>query len=81
MEIWLLKLADSAPVLLAFVIGFVYIGLRLKEVQDDISDLKTGMTACKADRAKEEAELHGRVTANAQRVAYLEGLKNGGGHA
>ncbi len=79
MSLDVLTLLGSAGGPSALALGIFYLLIRrdLREVQDDVRDLREEQRACQSERRREEAGIHSRITDVQQRLAYQEGKRNG----
>jgi hypothetical protein len=63
-------------VFVGFVIYILLAG-RINVVRDAVEEIKAAIPECKKERRETEACLHDRVTEVSDRVARIEGWKNG----
>ncbi len=74
---WLqLMVSGGSP---ALCMAFLWLWQRRdrEELREDIREIKAAIPLCQKERRREEADLHGRITGIQDRLAYLEGKRNG----
>lgn len=79
MDVLTLLGSAGGPSALALAVFYLLIRRDLREVKEDVRDLREDHRVCQTERRHEEANLHGRCTANETELARLKGRLNGGG--
>jgi septal ring factor EnvC (AmiA/AmiB activator) len=74
-----IQLLTAAGTPSALAVGAVYLLMKkdLKNVRQDVAELKQEVRHCKEERCRVESVLHDRITENAKITERLRGRMNG----
>ncbi len=77
MEAWIQAIIGGGSPWLALLVFWQWARRDYQELKGDVKEIKATIPVCQAERRKEEADLHGRITGVSGEVSYLKGRCNG----
>jgi len=69
---------QGVPTAAIVLVAVALIKKDVKVLSNTVKEIKVDTRDCKAAREDAEQDLHNRVTKTVERIAHLEGVRNGG---